>query len=107
MHIPLDFSGEYTPLVCNPDEIHRDFHLCLQEHCFFSMESVLFIFMQDPQTENLDLIPASPKLKDLCIHSYGYLPLPPEYAAFLPNTDEFSSNTNHLSKSPLLQTDSR
>lgn len=44
MHIPLDFSGEYTPLVCNQDEIHRDFHLCLQEHCF-TIQSVLFIFI--------------------------------------------------------------
>lgn len=83
MHIPLDFSGEYTPLVCNQDEIHRDFHLCLQEHRFFSIESVLYIFKQDSQTESLDVIPASFKLKDLCIHSYGYLSPPPEYAAFL------------------------
>lgn len=87
MHIALDFSGEYTPLVCNQDEIHRDFHLCLQKHCFFTMQSVLFIFMQDPQTQSLDLIPASPKLKDVRIQSYGYLPPPPEYPTLLLMTE--------------------
>lgn len=85
MHIPLDFSGEYTPLVCNQDEIHRDFNLCLQEHCFLSIQSVLFIFIYDPHTQSLDLIPTSTMLKDA--HPELWLSStsnsPPEYPAFL------------------------